>query len=106
MSDSKPAKLPSGRRPTKTIHFMMSLILLLIGVAALGDVAITNQNHSYLVKHGIRTNGIMTGCIIGTQNVLTTPGPSNRNVWMPVTFVNKCYKYSIEFQTKSGKTVT
>src|ERR1019366_6696450 len=88
---------------SETGYRVTSLIFLLVGLAVLGVAAIATNNYFYLVQYGIRTTGTVMGCSMENKNVPSTHrGPTYEFF---VTYSDKCYRYSVEFNTNTGRQI-
>src|ERR1700687_4210890 len=79
-----------------------SLIFLLVGLAFLAAAALSTHKYFYLVQHGVRTTGTVMACVKQDKNVPSQRGPKYAFV---VTYTDKCYQYSVEFNTNAGRKI-
>jgi hypothetical protein len=97
------------RRPSKEelkkINFKMGVFVSLLGWLILALMGFNSYNHYELVKYGRYASGTVLGCVNEAHHVPSRIASSSRNLLQPITYVDKCYKYQIEFQPVSGKKI-
>jgi hypothetical protein len=86
--------------------FKTGVAIMVMGLIVLGLMGSTLYKHYELEKYGRYARGAVLGCIDEARHVPESAfWDGKRNFLMPIKYVDKCYRYQIEFQPVSGSKV-